>query len=199
MEEPSVPRFAELVAASAEDAAWIRALVERLGSSSAPERALRGLVGWLDDTVGAGLVSVRMQVLVRCTVAAGLVLVRYHGWDGPHPVAITLAAAEAYARLPSEAAHDAYFAAATNSYPYGAGDGCYGMAGAGCAPGSGCRTGAGTLMCVAHEVGEAAVLEAIGRELMPWLEGADDLVLARYRAGGQKVRPDDAPKREAGS
>jgi hypothetical protein len=79
-------------------------------------------------------------------------------------MAATIAAADAYLEHPSEETYMAYVAAATRSYPYGAGDGCYRIDGAeNCGPGSGCRSGAGTLDRIAAVVGARAVREAIRR------------------------------------
>jgi len=63
--------------------------------------------------------------VTRAIAAAGRVLIRHNGFRDGHPVLNTLAAAEDYSRRPSEQAYKAYFDAATRSFPYGAGEGCY--------------------------------------------------------------------------
>ena len=115
-----------------------------------------------------------VQVLTRAIAAGGRVLIAAMGYGADHPVSRTVAAADDYGRQPSENAHDAYFAAATNSYPYGAGEGCYAMDGAAsCEPGSGCISGAGSLAQIAFRAGAPAVLDALGAELTPWLHGIE--------------------------
>jgi hypothetical protein len=83
-------------------------------------------------------------------------------------VAATLAAAEAYVRAPGDETYNAYFECATNSYPYGTGEGHYGIDEE-CEPGSGCFTGAGTLYFAGCQVGFGVVIEALRAELVPWL------------------------------
>ncbi len=109
--------------------------------------------------------GVEVQILARAVVAVGRPLAE----RAPAPnVAATLAAAEAYALAPDDAAYEAYFWCATSSYPYGTGEGHYGI-GEDCEPGTGCYTGAGTLYHVAREIGFEVVIEALRAELVPWL------------------------------
>lgn len=133
---------------------------------------LRCLVSWLDRTVPPEPGSVQVQALTRMIAAAGrLLLAGLPGLAG-EGVSRTVVAAEAYASEPGEDSFVAYFEAATGSYPYGAGDGCLSMdSGAGCGPGTGCRTGAGTLWQIAATVGAGAVLDAVTRAVVPWLPG----------------------------
>jgi hypothetical protein len=160
------------VSGSAADAAWWNALLDRLdgleprAGEEATREGLRDLVRWLDRTVGDETASVRRQALAHVTAAAGRVLVARLGFGTDHPVVATVAAADRFVAQPTEETADAYLAAATRSYPYGSGDGCYALAGSeGCEPGSGCRTGAGSLEQMASAVGAVAVVAAIRREL----------------------------------
>jgi hypothetical protein len=165
---------------TAADAAWLTALFDRLdgldplAADEAARDALRDLVRWLDRTVGWEPASVRRQALTRAIAAAGRVLVAHSGFSAGHPVVATVAAADAYVRHLTEETADAYFAAATRSYPYGAGEGCYALRGGDdCEPDSGCRTGAGSLYQVAVAVGASAVIAAIKRELGPDVPGSN--------------------------
>src|SRR5437762_14214591 len=129
-------------------------------NEEAARRSLRRLIGWFDVTDGEWAT----MALTRAVARAGRLLVAGQGFGPAHPVAATIAAADAYLEHPSEETYMAYVAAATRSYPYGAGDGCYRIDGAeNCRPGSGCRSGAGTLDQIAAVVGARAVREAIRR------------------------------------
>src|SRR5688572_11622490 len=119
---------------------------------------LRRLIFWFDRADNEWAV----RALTRAVTRAGDVLAAHQGFGAGHPVAATIAAAEAYLAHPHTQTYAAYVAAATRSYPYGAGEGCYRIDGAAdCSPGSGCRTGAGTLDRIAAVVGARAVLAAI--------------------------------------
>jgi hypothetical protein len=78
-------------------------------------------------------------------------------------VRATQAAARSYLTAPGEDTWTAYSARATDSYPYGPGDGCYAIADppTGCDAGTGCPSGAGTLYFAGDEVGFADVASAI--------------------------------------
>jgi hypothetical protein len=113
-----------------------------------------------------------VQALTRMVAAAGRLLLA--GLPGPvgERVSRMVVAAEAFASEPGEDSFLTYFEAATGSYPYGAGEGCLSMdSGAGCGPGTGCRTGAGTLWQIAATVGVGAVLDAVAQAVVPWLAG----------------------------
>ncbi|GIJ46629.1 hypothetical protein Val02_35150 [Virgisporangium aliadipatigenens] len=121
---------------------------------------LRRLIFWF-DTVDHEWAA---RALTRAVARAGRLLLARPEFGPEHPVAVTVAAAEAYLSHPSERNRLRYFAAATRSYPYGAGEGCYRVEGAAdCGPGSGCRTGAGTLERIADVVGADAVRGAVHR------------------------------------
>lgn len=140
--------------------------------AAGPERQLRALVTAIDLAVAAepdhGLAT---QALARAVAAVGRPLLARHP-DGPQFIRIsaTLAAAEAYARDPGDETEMALYQRATDSYPFGPGEGHYGTTERdGCEPGSGCRSGAGTLLFAARETGYAIAFQALAAELTPWL------------------------------
>src|SRR6185437_17163173 len=149
------------------------ALLAILGDGAAgPERQLRTLVTAIDLAVARepehGLAA---QALARAVAAVGRPLLARHP-DGPQTprISATLAAAEAYARDPDDRTERALYQCATDSYPFGPGEGHYGTTERdGCEPGSGCRSGAGTLLFAARETGFAAAIQALTAELAPWL------------------------------
>lgn len=145
---------------------WARELIALAAAEPADEAALRALVAWLDRTVDADPLSTRQQLLTRAIAAAGRAWLAQREAETVHT---TVRAAEDYLAAPSLALHDAYTLAATASYPFGAGDGCYAMDPPDCTPGSGCRSGAGTLLCIAHDIGAAEVLGAIARDVGAWV------------------------------
>jgi hypothetical protein len=86
----------------------------------------------------------------------------------------TVVAARAYVDAPSEETHTAFFRAATQSYPFGPGDGCLAareLGGHG-TPGAGCASGSGFLAGTAAWIGDAAALACLRRELLPWLRSS---------------------------
>jgi hypothetical protein len=137
-----------------------RTSVQKGEHEEVARRSLRRLVHWFDTADDEWAT----RALTRAVARAGRLLLAHHDFGPEHPVAATIAAAEAYLAHPSEEAYTRYVTAATRSYPYGAGEGCYRVEGAeNCGPGSGCRTGAGTLDQIAAVVGAQAVREAISR------------------------------------
>jgi hypothetical protein len=137
-----------------------------------PEHQLRALVTAIDLVVARepehGLA---VQALARAVAAVGRPLLARHP-DGPQTARIsaTLAAAEAYARDPGDMTELALYECATDSYPFGPGEGHYGITEPdGCEPGSGCRSGAGTLLFAARGIGFAVTVQALTAELTPWL------------------------------
>jgi hypothetical protein len=109
--------------------------------------------------------GIESQILARAVVAVGRPL-----WEQKPAatIAATIAAAQAYVQAPDDETWVAYATCATSSYPFGSGDGHYGVEDS-CEPGSGCITGAGTLLHVADEVGFDVVIAALITELVPWL------------------------------
>ena len=149
------------------------AMLAILGDGAAgPERQLRVLVTAIDLAVARepehGLAA---QALARAVAAVGRPLLA-HRPGGPQTARLsaTLAAAGAYARDPGDRTELALYECATDSYPFGPGEGHYGTTEpAGCEPGSGCRSGAGTLLFAARETGYAVAVQALTAELTPWL------------------------------
>ncbi|HET7015756.1 MAG TPA: hypothetical protein VFI65_17685 [Streptosporangiaceae bacterium] len=147
-----------------------------IGNDSLPasERVV-ALVRLLDQAVFDAYLrdqyhGIESQILARAVAAVGRPLLGH--WPMP-TVAATLAAAQAYVRAPGDQTWDAYASCATSSYPYGSGDGHYGLD-ENCDPGTGCVTGAGTLVCVADQIGAEVVVEVLTAELLPWLRGWPD-------------------------
>jgi hypothetical protein len=140
--------------------------------AAGPEQQLRTLVVALDLAVarepGHGLAA---QALARAVAAVGRLMLARHPDGAPTArISATLAAAEAYARDPGDPAELALFERATDSYPYGPGEGHYGITEQdGCEPGSGCRSGAGTLLFAARHTGYPVAVQALIAELGPWL------------------------------
>jgi hypothetical protein len=129
---------------------------------------LMELVTWLDHRLAATPHdSLETQLFVRALIAMGRL------FDETSTVEHTLEVAASYAAEPSDAHYGALQAAATNSYPFGPGDGClavHEIGFAGCALGSGCRSGSGTLVLgFTPSIGHAAVARAIREDLTAWL------------------------------
>lgn len=145
-------------------------------SATPSKEALLALISWLDLACAAApLTSLPRQILARAFVAVGYVLYEKFGYE---TIAQTIQAAEGFALAPTLDNFVVYQNAATNSYPFGPGDGCYAIAAtgyAGCEVGSGCRSGSGCLSIV--ELGEIVVMETIAKELLPWLHGKDDPIV----------------------
>ncbi|NBD36857.1 MAG: hypothetical protein GVY30_12785 [Chloroflexi bacterium] len=119
------------------------------------------------------------QILARAIIAAGYGLMEKRFLP---TVQVTIEAAEAYVLAPTDEHFERYVIAATNSYPFGSGEGCYAIAELGyegCALGSGCGSGAGSLGSFAAELGDAVVMELIAAELIPWLREEGDPVASR--------------------
>jgi len=161
----------EAAADQADGADLVAAVPAIIGNDLVPaaERVI-SLVRLLDQAVFDAFLhdqyhGIESQLLARAVVPVGRPLLEHV----PVPtVAATLAAAQAYTRAPGDETWDAYAKCATSSYPYGSGDGHYGIDD-GCEPGNGCITGAGTLLCVARQVGFEVVVEELTAELVPWL------------------------------
>ena len=105
---------------------WFDSL-DRVGDDEEGLRAaLLSLVRWFDTTVSpADPARAGRQALTRAIAAGGRVLIRHQGFGEDHPAWRTVAAADEYSSRPGVQTYEAYVDAATRSYPYGAGDGCY--------------------------------------------------------------------------
>lgn len=146
-------------------------------------QALITLISWLDweycTRWESSSVSLPMQILARAVIAIGYELLQKR--DG-ETIRRTIQAAEEFALEPQMDRYEIFQNAATNSYPFGPGDGCYAVPTekySGCEPGSGCISGAGCLFHTAPVLNEEEVLQVIARELVPWLHGKADPVLVR--------------------
>ena len=156
-----------------------RIALEKILSPPSRESLLE-LIRWLDQVcAGPSVDSLQQQILARAIIAAGHKLLEKR----PLPnIRATIEAAEAYVLAPTEEHFDLYFTAATASYPFGSGEGCYAVADLGypnCEPGSGCTSGAGSLDSIAAELGDEVVMRALVEELVPWLRGVVDPVAQR--------------------
>lgn len=158
-------------------------LLEKLNAAPSRE-SLYEFIRWLDIEIhksGADDTSIYSQVLARATIALGYELLTD---SGPLPrVVTTIHSAEEYALNPSEQNWGALFVSATDFYPFGPGDGCFGIAelkgnsNTHCGPGTGCASGAGLL--ASQNMAPEIVMAAIARELIPWITGEDDPVISR--------------------
>ncbi|MFN8445839.1 MAG: hypothetical protein U0175_33925 [Caldilineaceae bacterium] len=156
--------------------------IELISASPSKESLLR-LISWLDtECFGSPLVSLPRQILARAVIAIGYRLIDKLGLP---TIKATTEAAEFFALEPTPESFDVYLRAATNSYPFGAGDGCYAIheiGFAGCEPGSGCSSGSGCLYSSGLE--NDFVMQCIAGELIPWLENREDPVAQRWVAHG---------------
>jgi hypothetical protein len=160
-------------------------LLEKLLVPPSKESLLR-FISWIDlECAGAGLDEFPWQILTRSIIAAGHELVIKQHIAPSHPVMNTLRAAEAYCHTPQPDYFAQYFEAATASYPFGSGEGCYAIVEcgySGCQPGSGCPSGAGSLYSIADEVGIEEIWQAITTEIFSWLEEERvTIALSKYR------------------
>jgi hypothetical protein len=131
-------------------------LCVRLSQSDSRTTVLE-LVRWLDLRYAAD------REAAQALYAPLLVAVSPLLPDKPH-IARTVAAAGQYASAPSEEHWAELFRAATSSYPFGPGEGCYcidELGVQGCGPGSGCRSGAGSFASIAESYGYDAVATAL--------------------------------------
>ena len=150
---------------------------------SAPpsKQSLLQLISWLDiECLVEPPVSLPHQILARAVVAIGYRLINKLGLP---TIKATTEAAEIFALEPTIGNFNAYQSAATNSYPFGSGDGCYAIPETGypeCEPGSGCRSGSGSLGLSGLE--ESFVMQCVSSDLLPWLEGKPDPVVTRWNA-----------------
>jgi hypothetical protein len=155
------------------DAALATELRELLRQPRSARAFLFELVRWLDLRTHAAAIrladepdALTKRALARALVAAGALREPSLTTDR------TLQAAREYADDPTEAHWAVLQQRATASYPFGPGDGCYRVPDLGvpdCGPGSGCSSGAGTLVNVAEEVGYEAAADAVRRYLEEWL------------------------------
>lgn len=156
--------------------------VEKL-SAPPSKKGLLEFISWIDREWVRGFSAVGMpqQILARAVIAVGYELAKQ---EVPPTVRATLHAAEAYVLDPSEERYADYTKLATASYPFGSGDGCYAISEIGiegCQPGSGCISGAGSLLSMSIDMGEDDLMQLIAAEVVPWLRGEGDPVAWRAR------------------
>lgn len=148
------------------------AAIDLCSAPPSGETLLR-LITWLDlHSQGGEMDSLPRLMLARAVAAEGLTLPEGLTQEN---IQRTIHAAVRFAHAPSEENRAQLFEAATASYPFGPGEGCYAVAETGypdCEPGSGCRSGAGCLWM--GELEAAAIMAAISRGLLPWLKGEED-------------------------
>ncbi len=147
-----------------------------------PSRAaLLRFISYLDQECIASedVASLPNQILARAVVAVGYELLDAQG--AIETIVATIKAGENYALNPTEQNWDLLFHCATQSYPFGPGDGCLSIPelenGVTCRPGSGCISGAGSL--ASSGLDDAAVFATIAAELLPWINGTDDPLISR--------------------
>lgn len=154
-----------------------------LVSAPPSKESLLQLVSWLDiECFGGPPVSLPHQILARAVITIGHQLIHKLGLA---TIKHTTEMAEIFAIEPTVENFNAYQHAATNSYPFGSGDGCYAVSEtgfAGCEPGSGCSSGSGCLYLSGLE--NDFVMQCIADELIPWLENREDPVAQRWVAHG---------------
>ena len=150
------------------------ALLRHIRSSELDSREwLLHLIGQVDSAFAAvpppEVVNFVRALLARATSAVGPLMKGL--WPGADEnIAATTRAAERYVAAPSHENDLAFFDAATQSFPFGPGDGCLDVdAIGGHRPGGGCRSGAGFLWHVAEDAGHAEVRARLVAALEAWL------------------------------
>ncbi len=110
------------------------------------------------------------MLLAKATVALGM-LIQEVDPEATSTIAATTSAARHYVSDPTEENDLQFWDAATNSFPFGPGDGCYGISelGGHCEAGGGCHSCAGFLWEVGRQRGWKPVRARLIAELEPWL------------------------------
>ncbi|UJR84863.1 hypothetical protein [Sandaracinus amylolyticus] len=108
--------------------------------------------------------------LTTAMVAAGRALLEAGVLELDTNVRATIDAAERYLEAPGDASWAVYEDAATASYPFGSGEGCFAIAelASSCAAGSGCHSGSGALYFVALAIGDERLVDAVRPALASW-------------------------------
>ena len=154
------------------DDQWRADLINVLTSStSADDEWLLRVVTWLDTSAGpprTAFQNVAWAWLFATALELLHQVMRGRGDENPR-IEQTMTAARLFAVDPTEDNYDELFWAATDSYPFGPGDGCLAVpetSADNCERGSGCSSGSGSLYYIAQEVG-AGALRAVLRDEVP--------------------------------
>jgi len=156
-------------------------------SSDFKDNSLLDFVRWLDieyskekQAMDQSLVN---HIITRSIISFGYCVNEYKALTVKQfeNIQKTIKAASAHVLFPNENNLNFYFAEATNSFPFGAGEGCYSVEAPGaedpCGIGTGCRSGAGSLL--ASELDAELIFAYIQRDLIPWLKDEFDPVLIK--------------------
>lgn len=139
-----------------ESGQWIRELIRILDTIS-------------NDESTPELILFTRLYLARATLAVSHLAKRLYS-ESTVNIDATVIAAIQFIEKPTEHNDLLFFEAATNSYPFGPGDGCFCVDNAsGHDTGSGCLTGSGFLWFIAEDVGHENVQKCLIADLIPWL------------------------------
>lgn len=154
-------------------------------TNEADKNALRVLVEHLDiihdeDKRSDGLPQ---QIITRCVIAMGFCVLDQISLDivQSQNLKKTIEAGIEYVIYPNASNYDRYFHCATNSFPFGAGEGCHSIrensaeSADSCTVGSGCNSGSGCL--IIYGIDNVVIYKAICADLVPWLKENIDPVL----------------------
>lgn len=164
----------------------IKTTIKKL-SINATNEALLDFIQWIDTEYCKASNSKNQdiinQIITRAIIGVGHYLVANIKLDSTQSTNInkTINVASEYVIFPSKRNLDNYFFEATNSYPFGAGEGCYSVKSLvttePCGIGTGCRSGAGSLCSFGLE--NKIVFSIIKKNLIPWLNNDYDPVLKK--------------------
>lgn len=121
--------------------------------------------------------GIAQQIATRAIIAVGHYMIEKRDLNSQQKqnMSKTIKSASEYALLPNDSNLDKYFFDATNSYPFGAGEGCYSVMreefNDGCKPGSGCKSGLGGIVDLMNNETAFSVIQ---KELIPWLKGISE-------------------------
>lgn len=151
-------------------------LIELLEAPEPDRKTVLAMVRALDLAWRADRPGVRdfIEQAVCRMVIAGAPLY-FEAWPRARPAAEeTLRAARAFVATPGEDEQDALFRAATNSFPFGPGDGCFAVSDLGThgTPGAGCVGGVGCIDCLAPAREAPRLVAAWQAAVLPWLSAS---------------------------
>lgn len=154
----------------------IEATIKRL-SVNATDEALLDFIHWIDIEYAKKnnpkQHATINQIITRAIIALGHCMIENSKLNSTQLSGIqkTIEAASEYVVFPNQQNLDNYFFEATNSFPFGAGEGCYTVSSLvkteHCGIGTGCRSGAGSLYF--HKLDNKIVFSIIKENLLPWL------------------------------